>query len=288
MIDYHVVHLTGSCANRCDPCTTPGRDRDTSAIRDEVDTLDRAAGVLFEGREPTERDDLIDLIVLARDHGHRRIMLTTNGRLFSDAGHLRRVLDAGCAHLRIKVFGTTAERHDAVSGVSGSFHETLRGLANCRSCLDDLGRPFDPFIELSVPLSRDTAAELPDILRLGIYVKADRVRADATAGSGELARTAESIKEAAVVSVMHRLWLSVVGFPLCLLGSAIDHAWELVRGMTECTAEKVEVCTTCRLDPLCPGVASGSQEELAQLAKPFGDERTGYLPTWTIDGRWCG
>jgi hypothetical protein len=89
-------------------------------------------------------------------------MMFSNGLRFVDPAFARGVLEAGVTRIAIALWGASAERHDAVTGVAGSFERTL-------AALNTLGtlRRQDPFVvEVRLLVSRQTASENERIVRL--------------------------------------------------------------------------------------------------------------------------
>lgn len=82
--------------------------------------------VSFTGGEPTVREDLPRLVRSATRIG-LRVNLITNGTLLTDslARDLKR---AGLRSAQVSVEGPTAEVHDPLVGVEGSFERTMRGV----------------------------------------------------------------------------------------------------------------------------------------------------------------
>ncbi|MDE2489471.1 MAG: radical SAM protein, partial [Elusimicrobia bacterium] len=86
------------------------------------------------GGEATVRDDLPQLLGLARRIGYRSIQLTTNGIRLADPAYARRIVRLGVDRVRFSIHGHTPELHDRLVGVPGALAKiekaakTLRGL----------------------------------------------------------------------------------------------------------------------------------------------------------------
>ena len=126
------------CNNRCVHCNQPMLR--AGGILLEPETADLRAriasgrdegfdGVAFSGGEPTLRRDLPDLIAWARQAGYQRIGITTNGRMLSYRGFSERLVEAGLTGASVSLHGPSAEIHDAVTGIPGSFDQAVRGIA---------------------------------------------------------------------------------------------------------------------------------------------------------------
>lgn len=127
--------LTYRCNNRCIHCYAGG-PRQTGELTTEewlqvIDKL-RALGipqVVFTGGEPTLRDDLATLIAYTQKTGLVS-GLVTNGRKLKDKAYLQSLIDAGLDHVQITVESHDPKVHDRITGTSGSWRETIRGLKN--------------------------------------------------------------------------------------------------------------------------------------------------------------
>ena len=130
------VAITYRCNLRCNFCyagcnctTNPaGDDREMSGdeVREVLRKIyreGRVPSVSFTGGEPTLRRDLPELVHHAADLG-MRVNLITNGTLVS--ARLAQVLaDAGLDSAQVSLEGVTAETHDRVTSIAGSFASSL-------------------------------------------------------------------------------------------------------------------------------------------------------------------
>jgi len=82
------------------------------------------------GGEPTIRDDILDLIRFAKNLNFKRIILSTNGRMFSYPDFTKKIIEAGLDAVIFSIHGHNAKIHDYLTGVRGSFNQTIRGLNN--------------------------------------------------------------------------------------------------------------------------------------------------------------
>jgi radical SAM protein with 4Fe4S-binding SPASM domain len=112
--------------------------------------------LVFSGGEPLCREDLFDLVETAKSCG---IMcaLATNGTLI-DAGIARRIAEAGVARAAISLDGATAEVHNWLRQLEGSFERALQGVAHLR-------KQKVPF-QINVTLTKHNAHQLADIYDL--------------------------------------------------------------------------------------------------------------------------
>lgn len=82
--------------------------------------------VSFTGGEPCLRDDLCDMVRFASDIG-LRVNLITNGTLITEQ-LAKRLRKAGLRSAQISIEGPSAEVHDMLTGVPGSFERALQGI----------------------------------------------------------------------------------------------------------------------------------------------------------------
>ncbi len=87
-------------------------------------------GLTLTGSEVTLRPDLPDLARAARNHGFEHVRIQTHGNRLADEVYCRELVDAGIDEYFVSVTAADADTHDAITGVSGSFDKTVRGLEN--------------------------------------------------------------------------------------------------------------------------------------------------------------
>ncbi|MHA2378436.1 MAG: PqqD family peptide modification chaperone [Candidatus Thorarchaeota archaeon] len=133
------IALTYRCNNKCRFCYAyaPYRESgemETAEVKRVIDMIVEDAHVpslSFTGGEPTLRDDLFELIAYARGKG-LRVNLITNGRRCADKVYVQRLAEAGLNSAQVSIEGPTAEVHDHIIGVPGSFEQTMQGIKNLR------------------------------------------------------------------------------------------------------------------------------------------------------------
>jgi len=85
--------------------------------------------VVFTGGEPTLRDDLLQLIAHTQKIGLVS-GLVTNGRRLKDETYFKSLVDAGLDHVQVTLESYDPKVHDRITGVKGSWKETVQGLKN--------------------------------------------------------------------------------------------------------------------------------------------------------------
>lgn len=130
------LSLIRACNNACVFCSQDGLPPFAPPeVRAELARL-HVAGfteLTLVGGEPTLREDLPEVIRLARAQGFTRVGLQTNGRRLADEALTAALTTAGLTDVHLTVLGGEAAVHDYHSGVEGSFRALLAGLGVARA-----------------------------------------------------------------------------------------------------------------------------------------------------------
>lgn len=112
--------------------------------------------IVFSGGEPLVRGDIFELIEHA---GQRSVIsaLATNGTLV-DADTADRIKDSAIQRVSISLDGATADIHDKLRMLDGSFDQAVVGIKN----LADRKVPF----QINITLTKNNAHQLEDIYEL--------------------------------------------------------------------------------------------------------------------------
>jgi len=127
--------ITYRCNNECLHCYAGGSRESKELTAEEwFRVMDRLLKlgiphVVFTGGEPTLRDDLPRLIGYTQENGLVS-GLVTNGRRLKEDAYFRSLIDAGLDHVQITLESHDPEVHDKITGIIGSWNETVRGLKN--------------------------------------------------------------------------------------------------------------------------------------------------------------
>jgi molybdenum cofactor biosynthesis enzyme MoaA len=92
-----IIDVTHRCNMTCANCYVPNRsipDLDRKWLTSILARLPRGRYVRFVGGEPTLREDLPELIAVARSHGHHTVVVS-NGLRFADRAYVRTLKQAG-------------------------------------------------------------------------------------------------------------------------------------------------------------------------------------------------
>jgi len=127
--------ITYRCNDKCLHCYAGGpRETKELTTQEWFTVLDKLfeigiSHVVFTGGEPTLRDDLPRLIAHAQETGLVS-GLVTNGRRLMDKNYFKSIIDAGLDHVQITVESHEPKVHDRITGIEGSWTETVQGLKN--------------------------------------------------------------------------------------------------------------------------------------------------------------
>jgi hypothetical protein len=179
----------------------------------------RCDELVFMRGEAALWPDLPELAAAARRMGYRFIQIQTSGRTFSRPGLRERLLAAVDA-AEVSVLGPDPTTHDAASGVSGSFRETLLGIKTL------LGAGKE--VLATVPILRRNLSGLGAtcavLSRLGVrrmqfnFPRPVRLsHAAVTAPLVRLAEASDAVRRAARIAARLGLSVSTEGLPLCHL-----------------------------------------------------------------------
>jgi MoaA/NifB/PqqE/SkfB family radical SAM enzyme len=134
------LYVGYSCNNNCIFCSEADeyleelKPKTFDQIKKEILEIKKEYDfITLMGREPTLRKDIFDILNFAKKIGFKRIGLTSNGRMLSYPDFAKRVLDTGVGQVGISLSGATAEIHDKLTQVPGSFKQTVRGIYNISS-----------------------------------------------------------------------------------------------------------------------------------------------------------
>jgi pyruvate-formate lyase-activating enzyme len=112
--------------------------------------------VKFIGGEVTVRDDLPQILALARRIGYRSIQVTTNGIRLADPAYARTLVRLGVDRVRFSIHGHTPELHDRLVAVPGALAKLERAARNLK--------PLGVALGVNYVLNKVNAAAFPDTL----------------------------------------------------------------------------------------------------------------------------
>lgn len=131
------LEINNYCELKCRFCVA-----DNSHLYDPINISYEFVGELVEqykyeagncafitGGEPLLHPRIFDILNMLRENGYY-IYITTNGLHLSSPEFAVQLLGLGVDRLAIPIYGSTPDRHDKMTGVSGSFEQLIAGLDN--------------------------------------------------------------------------------------------------------------------------------------------------------------
>jgi len=130
-----IINITYRCNNHCLFCAVGNRIQEDLPFDYIQEVLERyrseGVGQLdLDGGEPTLHPRLFDIVKLASRLGYHPINITTNARRLAYPDFARRVLNSGVTSILVSIHGPNTSVHEQITGVPGSFMETMDGIRN--------------------------------------------------------------------------------------------------------------------------------------------------------------
>jgi sulfatase maturation enzyme AslB (radical SAM superfamily) len=256
LITYRRIFVGNQCNNRCLYCDYRHRGESNPDLGEISEDMDHAVGVdsvEFYGGEPTIREDFISIIDRAQEKGFKRIKLVTNGRMFSDMDMAIQAIESGCYLFEIKVHGSNPRVHDAITGVDGSFWQTIQGIQNLRGIDMLKDSPFDPFIGVKISICKENSADIENAVVNLLQFKVDRIILSFDDNALAMTKALPHIQNAINISILNRVWIVTQKIPLCLMEGFEHHVSE-VYAVSHNRFGHHKNCAKCVYGDICPGV----------------------------------
>ncbi|MBI5527384.1 MAG: radical SAM protein [Deltaproteobacteria bacterium] len=157
------LKISRVCNNRCLFCLDSDQQ---DGVFNEFDDLVRsirearsggAERLILSGGEPTIHPRFADLAAAATGAGYTWVQAISNGRMFAYRDFARRAVKTGLREVTVSMHGHTPALHDRLTGIPGSFEQSLTGIKN----LQDLGC----LVTVDVVINDLNHAHLPAIVR---------------------------------------------------------------------------------------------------------------------------
>lgn len=268
-----------NCNNRCQFCVQ-GNKRDlygnktTEEVKKILDDAKLTCdGIVFTGGEVTIRPDVIELVKYAKHLGFKSIQIQTNGRRFAYKDFCLQLIQAGANQFSPALHGHTAELHDKLTQVPGSFKQVIAGIKNLRS--------LHQYILTNTVIVEDNYKYLPEIAKVLIEAGVNQyqfafVHALGSAGENfenivpRKSAVAPYLKQALEIGIQAGVNVMSEAMPYCfLLGyekyiaenimpeTKIYDAREVIESFKEARTQtgksKHDKCRQCKYDNVCEG-----------------------------------
>jgi uncharacterized protein len=134
------LNITYRCNSRCLFCAADVAYK-KEPRKMTLDDMKRLIGnkhydeIQLSGGEPSIHPDIIEAVEHCRAHASR-VSILTHGRTLQNATFAERLLASGITAFVIPLYGPDSESHHFVSGVKGSFDQTVRGFENLERLRD--------------------------------------------------------------------------------------------------------------------------------------------------------
>jgi radical SAM protein with 4Fe4S-binding SPASM domain len=153
--------LTYRCQNRCLHCYNETREVKEMGSESWLRVIDRLWEIgiphlVFTGGEPTLVPFLPSLMARSEEHGQITGMIS-NGRRLAEEGYLHNLVEAGLDHVQVTILSHRASLHDELTGLEGSWNETIEGI---KVALEE-----DVYLSTNTTLLRENLGEAEETLR---------------------------------------------------------------------------------------------------------------------------
>ncbi|MFO0592232.1 MAG: radical SAM protein [Polyangiaceae bacterium] len=157
---------TNACDLACRHCRAEAKsERDPAELTTEEGRrlFDQLASfgtplphVVLTGGDPLKRDDIFELVHIAREKGFG-VSVAPSATPLLTPENVRKLREAGVDAISLSLDGATAEHHDAIRGIPGTYERTLAAGAVARQ----VGLPF----QVNTLVCQETIDDLPAIYK---------------------------------------------------------------------------------------------------------------------------
>lgn len=254
MLSYEEIRFGSACDNRCTECpvTDDQSMRSLNELVGQAEALSEGENVILTGGEPTLHEDLFALISYVRRRGAERVKLRTNGRSLADGRFTADLVREGCRFFEVSLFGARPESHDAVTGVPGSFHETLRGFETLCGFSSGDGPGRELFVTARIGVTRQNVEDLFAAVSLLVSFGVDVLHFVRMGSRLGILQGAQTVANAMKVAGLNRCWSVCEGFPPCTMTGSETHLIELIQPRAA-TGKKPRPCAKCVFTGVCAG-----------------------------------
>ena len=281
--DEVFIYVTGRCNSNCFMCPSPEWERrnGNAPSTDEIIELIRyyprhINHFTITGGEPfLLKDDLFIILEhLKHDFPDAGYLVLTNGRGFCIPRYAEKMQQHAPKNtlIGIPLHSHHSQRHDALSGVDGSFEQTVTGIHNLIEKRMDL--------EIRIVVNKMNFMDIPGICSLisDTFPQIAIVTFMAMEMSGNaavnrqhlwvpLSQTIPYIDSGAAELLKHGIDFRFYNFPLCTLPPrywAIAH-----KSISEEKIRFAECCSGCKCRPKCGGFFRSSRVYIEKELRPY-------------------
>ncbi len=171
------ICIWNQCNNGCLMCSNPREfnksinstiyslDAITNRVKAGHDNLRENYQVIdLTGGEPTIHRHFFEILtLLKKQHPENKIALNTNGRMFAYYDFTKKHLPY-INFIKIAVHGFNPQSHDIITGIKGSFHQTITGIKNILAIKKSIKNGALIEVEIRIILTKLNYQNLEEIL----------------------------------------------------------------------------------------------------------------------------
>ncbi|NIO20608.1 MAG: radical SAM protein [Candidatus Aenigmarchaeota archaeon] len=176
-------YLGPECNNKCKFCSLLENEfpvKKTSDVKKELKVLGKfTKDVKFTGGEITLKPDIKEIISYAKGIGFENIYIGSNGRIFKEEGYVDNMVKSGVNGFSIIIHGYNQDSHEKLTGIKGSFNETLEGIKN-------LLKYKVRSLTVDVVVTKSNYEHIPEIIKFLWEFKIDSVNIKFAVACGSL------------------------------------------------------------------------------------------------------
>ncbi len=227
--DYVELSMHFRCNLKCKHCMildsmhwlNPADDAEFSATLEKQKRTGQWKGIILTGAEVTLRKELPDWAKQARRAGFEHVRIQTHAMRLADPAYCETLVAAGIDEYFISVTAATAELHDQITEVPGSFEKTITALRNLDKFSQVKLMTNTVITRLSYQSAPDLVELLKDLQRLvqmdfwGYWPMEEDGHSDLLAPHTDVR---PYLKTAIQKAREYRRHVEIKNFPACLLG----------------------------------------------------------------------
>jgi len=127
----NTLYLGGICNNNCYSCSNKiNVNKSLKSLKDEISHFDKNEPILIKGGEPTIYPYFFELLEYLKNLNYKKIMILTNGRMFSYLNNVKKISLYKNVEFLIKLLGSNSLIHDNLTRMEHSFEQTISGIMN--------------------------------------------------------------------------------------------------------------------------------------------------------------